>query len=122
LKVEHYDSIELAFEDADALVDSQRAEIATIQEQHPDKIFPNHPKLDQFWYVDYHQETIMTQKWIQQYKMNAKLNDKNQKMIADTGIKSDLLGMRTPHCVDMLAVKKENGVISELEKEIANLK
>jgi hypothetical protein len=51
LKVEHFVSNEEAIAAADELIDTQRAAIKGIPEQHPDKIFESMPILNQYWYA-----------------------------------------------------------------------
>ena len=56
LKLQDFETKELAFEAADGFVKAQRAEYEFIKEltekEKQDKIYPNLPMNDQFWYVD----------------------------------------------------------------------
>ena len=88
----------------------------------PDRLFPGFPHLDQFYYIKgIGKTTDFTTDYHQKYDMQTKLNDKGLKIIQDSGIKSSELGMRTPHCVSLVDVKKEFTEIADVEQGIKDL-
>lgn len=120
LKLEHFGGdVQKACEHADALVAAQRAQIPDIARLHPDRVYPDQPLLDEFYFSWAKGcETTNSGKWTQEYKMHCKLNDKNLQTIKDAGVKSDQLGMPTPNIVDYVKVKQEFKSVEELEKEL----
>ena len=108
---------------ADTIIEVQRAEYPTLADEHPDKILPGQPLLDEFWY--YHSDGLVEgtrSVHTQEYVLDSKLNDKNLMMIADQGQKSNMgLQMALPHLVDMVAVKTEFAETGDLEKILKDL-
>ena len=120
LKVEHFPDLSAALKAADDLVQAQRVELGIDLASIPqDRVFPNQPLLDQFWYSWSHgKKTLHKGIWEQKLEMSGKLNDKNLALMKDAGVKSDLLGLPTPNCVDFVAVKNECKAVGELEGEL----
>jgi hypothetical protein len=123
LKVDHFPDMTAAMKAADDLIQAQRLELGIDITKIPqDRLFPNQPLLDQFWYSwGTGKKTVHKGVWSQTLDMSGKLNDKNLALMKDAGVKSDLLGLPTPNCVDFVAVKSECKALGELEAELKGL-
>ena len=107
---------------ADQLVKTFRATIAPGTFIPADKTWPDFPQMDQFYYAwGKDKDTTQVSTFIQKFERVAKLNDKALATIKDTGIKSELLGMATPTCVDLGLVKQECKEIDELQTVLKTL-
>ena len=115
LKVSDFATEEEAMKCAMDYINLQRDIVPDIIKRHPDIKMPS-PKASLYWYVmSGGLKTNWKKVHTQKYEMNAKLNDKYLKSIADHGSQDQNLGMLVPHSVDMVQVKKEMQSIDELE-------